>query len=90
MKTKGKVNSKINDQIKKSLYLWIMHHPQDAQSPFLNDSLKVIIDVSAARPLALACPANVWVSVPTSRPILDRTIIRQRGDRLQDRRGRGS
>ena len=88
MKTKGKVNSKINDQIKKYLYLWIIHHPQDMQSPFLNDGLKFNIDVSAARPLALACPANVWGNVPTSRPILDGTIIRQRGDKLQGRRGR--
>ena len=28
LKPNRKVNSKINDQIKKSLYNWIMHHPQ--------------------------------------------------------------
>ena len=27
LKTKRKVNPKINNQIKKSLYNWIMHHP---------------------------------------------------------------
>ena len=39
-----KGNSKINDQIKKSLYNWIMHHPQVVQSPIVNDCLKVKID----------------------------------------------
>ena len=28
VKTKQKIDSKINDQIKKSLYSWIMHHTQ--------------------------------------------------------------
>ena len=28
LKPKQEVNSKINDQIKKSLYIWIIHHPQ--------------------------------------------------------------
>ena len=41
---KRKVNSRINDQIKKSLYNWIMHHPQVVQSPIVNDCLKVNID----------------------------------------------
>ena len=31
LKPKRKVNSKINDLIKKSLYNWIMHHPQVVQ-----------------------------------------------------------
>ena len=43
-KQKIKGNSKINDQIKKSLYNWIMHHPQVVQSPIVNDCLKVKID----------------------------------------------
>ena len=37
-------NSEINDQIKKSLYNLIMHHPQVVQSPILNNFLKVKID----------------------------------------------
>ena len=41
---KRKGNSKINDQIKKSLYNWIMHHPQVAQSSIVNYCLKVNID----------------------------------------------
>ena len=41
---KQKVNYKINDQIKKSLYNCIMHHPQVFQSPIVNDCLKVNID----------------------------------------------
>ena len=41
-KTKNKL--KINDQIKKSLYNWITHHPQVLQSPIFNDGLKVNID----------------------------------------------
>ena len=35
---------KINNQIKKSLYNWIMHHPQVFQSPIFNYCLKVNID----------------------------------------------
>ena len=37
-------NLKINDQIRKSLYNWIMHHPQVVQSPVFNDCLKVNIN----------------------------------------------
>ena len=39
-------NSKINDQIKKSLYNWIMHHSQVVQSPIVNYCLKVKNDDS--------------------------------------------
>ena len=42
--TKAKRKFKINDQINKSLYNWIMHHPQVVQSPAVNDCLKVKID----------------------------------------------
>ena len=38
-----KLNPKINDQIKKSLYNWSMHNPQVVQSPIFNDSMKVNI-----------------------------------------------
>ena len=44
MNKKRKGNSKIYEQIKKSLYNWIMHHPQVVQSPIINDFLKVNID----------------------------------------------
>ena len=44
LKPKRKINSIINDQIRKSLYNWIMHHPQIVQSPNYNYCLKVIID----------------------------------------------
>ena len=37
-------NSKNNEQIKNSLYNWIIHHPQVVQSSISNDCLKVIID----------------------------------------------
>ena len=43
MKPKRKGNSKINDQIKKSLYNWIMHNPQVVQSQIFNGCLKVNI-----------------------------------------------
>ena len=39
-----KGNSKIYEQINKSLYNWIMNHPQVVQSPIVNDYLKVKID----------------------------------------------
>ena len=44
MKQKRKGNSKIDEQIKKSLYNWIINHPQVVQSPIVNDSMKVKID----------------------------------------------
>ena len=44
MKQNRKGDSKINEQIKKSLYNWIMHHPQVVQSPISNNCLKVKID----------------------------------------------
>ena len=39
-----KGNSKIYEQIKMSLYNWIMHHPQVVQSPIVNDCMKVKMD----------------------------------------------
>ena len=41
IETKAKRKLKINDQKKKSLYNWIMHHPQVVQSPIFNDCMKV-------------------------------------------------
>ena len=44
MKQNLKGDSNTDDQIKKSLYNWIMHHPQVVKSPIANDCLKVKID----------------------------------------------
>ena len=44
LRQKRKGNSKINDQIKKYLYNWIMRNPQVLQSPIFNDGLKLYID----------------------------------------------
>ena len=44
LKQKRKGDSKINEQIKKSLYNWIIHHQQAVQLPIANDCLKVKID----------------------------------------------
>ena len=41
-KRKGK--SKISEEIRKSLYNWIIHHPQVLKSPIANDCLKVKSD----------------------------------------------
>ena len=41
---KQKGHSKIDEQIKKSPYNWIIHHPQVLQSPIGNDCLKLKID----------------------------------------------
>ena len=41
---KAKRRLKIDEQINKSLYKWIMHHPQVLQSPIVNDRLKVKIE----------------------------------------------
>ena len=39
-----KGHKKINEQVKKYLYNWILQHPQVVQSPIANDCLKVPID----------------------------------------------
>ena len=41
---KRKLHTKINEQIKKSLYNWIPQHSQVVQSPISNDCLKVSLD----------------------------------------------
>ena len=43
LKQKRRGNSKMDERIKKSLYNWIMHHPQVVQSPIVNDCLNVEI-----------------------------------------------
>ena len=40
---KAKRGFKINDQIKKYMYNWIMHHPKVMKSPIVNYCLKVNI-----------------------------------------------
>ena len=44
LKQKRKGNSKIDEQIKKFPYNWVMHHKQVLQSPIINDFLQVKID----------------------------------------------
>ena len=41
---KGKVHSKINEHIKRKLYIWITRHTQVVQSPTSNYCLQVIFD----------------------------------------------
>ena len=43
MKQKREGNLKSDEHINKSLYKWIVHHPQVVQSPIVNDCLKVKI-----------------------------------------------
>ena len=43
-KQNRKGNSKIDEQIKKYIYNWIMHHPLVVQLTIFNDCLKVKID----------------------------------------------
>ena len=44
LKQNQKLNSNIDEQIKKSLYNWIVHDPQVVQLPIANYFLKVKID----------------------------------------------
>ena len=44
LKQKRKWHSKISEEIRKSLYNWIINNPQFWQSPIVNDFLKVKID----------------------------------------------
>ena len=44
IETKAKMALKISEETRKSLYNWIIHHPQVVQSPIANDFLKVKID----------------------------------------------
>ena len=41
---KQKGHKKINEQIKRNLYVWITRHTQVVQSPISDDCLKVIFD----------------------------------------------
>ena len=41
--TKSKVHTKINEIFKKSLYNWILQHPQVVQFPIANDFPKISI-----------------------------------------------
>ena len=43
LKQKQKSHSKIIEEIRKSLYNWIIHYPQVVQSPIEHDCLKVKI-----------------------------------------------
>ena len=43
LKQKRRGHSKTSEEIKKSLYNWIIHHPQVVPSPIANDCLKVKI-----------------------------------------------
>ena len=61
LKPKRKVNSRINDQIKKSLYNWIMNHPPVLQSPILNYCLKLNIDSHTEPKLVPKLLLNLYV-----------------------------
>ena len=41
---KRRGNTKINAQVKNSLYIWVLHHPQVVQSPISNKILKIYIN----------------------------------------------
>ena len=61
MKQKLKVNPRIDEEIKKSLYNWIIHHSQVMLSPIFNYCLKVEID-GHTEP-QLVPKLLLWVSV---------------------------
>ena len=44
MKQKRKGHSKISEEINKSLYNWIIHHPKVMKYPISNDYLRVKVD----------------------------------------------
>ena len=52
---KRKVHTKINEQVDKSLYIWILQHPQVVQYPISNNCLKVYIDGHSEPQLVPIC-----------------------------------
>ena len=60
--TKSKVHTKINEIFKKSLYNWILQHPQVVQYPIANDYLKVSIDGNSEPQLVpkLLLQVSIW------------------------------
>ena len=54
-KPNRKVNSKIDDEIKKYLYNWIMHHQHILRSPIVNDCLKWTLMVTLDHKLFKIC-----------------------------------
>ena len=61
IEAKAKRALKISEEIKKSLYNWIMHHTQVVQSPIANDCLKVKIDGYTEQQLVPKCLLQVSV-----------------------------
>ena len=55
-------NTKINEQLNKYLYNWILQHPQVVQSPISNYCLKVSIDGNSEPHLVpkLLLQVSVW------------------------------
>ena len=64
MKKKRKGHSKINDQIKLNLCVWITRHPQVVQSQISNDCLKVMFDDQTEPQLVTKLLLQVFVREP--------------------------
>ena len=64
IKQKRKGNSKISEETRKSLYNWIIHHPQVVQSPIANDCLKVKIDGYTETQIVPICFSCVYQRTP--------------------------
>ena len=70
-KIKRKGHLKINEKIKRNLYLWITHHPQVVQSPISNDCLKVMFDDQTEPQLVPKLLLQVSVREPNNRLVSD-------------------
>ena len=83
LKQNIKLNSKINDQIKKSLYNWIIHHPQVVKSPITNDCLKVEIDSLTEPQLVPKLLVQVSVREPHKTLLLTQTMVDSKKQQTQ-------
>ena len=61
LKQKLKLNPRIDGQINKTLYNWIMHHTKVVQSQIVNDCLKVKIDGRTEQQLVPKLLLQVYV-----------------------------
>ena len=71
IKQKRKGHSKISEEIRKSLYNWIIHHTQVVQSPIANDCLKVKINGHTEPQLVTKLLLQVSVREPHNNLVSD-------------------
>ena len=83
-KRKRKGHSKINDQIKRNIYVWITCHLLFVQSPISNDRLKVIFDDQTEQKLVTKLLLHMSFREPHNIPVSDTNDGGIKDDRYEE------